>query len=580
MISVAADQRDPLEELAADYADRLRRGERPNVADYQRRNPNLAKEISEFFPTVAALEGLRDPGIPERVGEFRLLRELGRGGMGAVYEAEQPSLHRRVAVKILTGRDNRSRARFQREARLAARLSHPNILPVYASGDEGGTAWIAMQLVSGVGLDRVIEELSYNRVPPTGKSLAAIVTALRTNDKLPLGALRPSHYREIALRGAQAAEALHFAHGEGVLHRDVKPANLLFGEDGRLWVADFGLAKAGSDDDVTGSNMIAGTLRYTAPERFSGQCDARSDVYSLGVTLFEILALRPAFNTPSTQATMGAILNVGVPDLKKLAPGAPPQLIRVIARACARDPLDRPQDAAQFATELRSAAEGTAVTLPLPRAEMRRRQMGLWLGAGLAAGTMVAGAWWLLWPGKKLEPPMPAVATAIVPAAPPATTISTPTSPTEINSTPVLTAIPEPVAPRIVPPVRVTTTPPTLPQIPIPANPLPTNPLAREPIPVPFPTPNPETRPTLPGQQIRDYQVLPPPVFPTADPPARTVERPRRNPGDGRLPPRTEDGRPPPFPGPDGEPPRPPKPGEHPWPPPRPGGPGGPPPRP
>ncbi len=394
MTSVGADagdeERDPLEELAADYAERLRRGERPSVADYQLRYPELARAISEFFPTVAALEDLREPGVPETVGEYRLLRELGRGGMGAVFAAEQPSLQRRVAVKIMTGSDAAARARFQREARIAAGLTHPHILPVFACGEEHGTAWIAMQLVTGVGLDRVIGALAGGRVPPPDTGLAGVVAAIRARRELPLGILGQAHGREVALLGAQAADALAHAHAQGVLHRDVKPANLLLGEDGRLWVADFGLAKAVADDNVTGTRLLAGTLRYTAPERFSGHTDAGSDVYALGVTLFELLTLTPAFTGNGPGPVMAAIISEGVPDPARLAPFAPPELLRVIRRACAKEPHRRQADAATLARELRAAAEATGVTLPFTAPPLAQRRWWYVLLVALAVATVFA----------------------------------------------------------------------------------------------------------------------------------------------------------------------------------------------
>ena len=394
MIFVAVDPgdeaRDPLEELAADYAERLRRGERPSVADYQLRHPELAQAISEFFPTVAALEDLREPGVPETVGEYRLLRELGRGGMGAVFVAEQPSLQRRVAVKIMTGSDAAARARFQREARIAAGLTHPHILPVFACGEEQGTAWIAMQLVTGLGLDRVIAALASGRVPPSDTGLAGVVAAVRARRDLPVGILGQAHGREVALLGAQAADALAHAHAQGVLHRDVKPANLLLGEDGRLWVADFGLAKAVADDNVTGTRLIAGTLRYTAPERFSGRSDARSDVYALGVTLFELLTLTPAFAGDGPGSVMAAIIGEGVPDPARLAPFAPPELLRVIRRACAKEPHRRQADATVLASELRAAADATGVTLPFAPPPVAQRRWWYVLLVALAIATVFA----------------------------------------------------------------------------------------------------------------------------------------------------------------------------------------------
>ncbi len=357
--------RDPLEELAADFIDRLRRGEAPDIAAYQQANPELAAAIGELFPTVAALEGSRIPDIPRDVGEYRLIRELGRGGMGAVFAAEQPSLHRQVAVKVLLSRDAHARTRFQREGRIAAGLTHPAILPVHACGEQEGTAWIAMQLVDGCGLDRVIALLATGRAPPPGHGLVAVVQALRDGCDLPAGPPGPEHGREVAARGARAAEALAYAHRAGVLHRDVKPANLLLGVDGRLWVADFGLAKQDGEVSASETRLVAGTLLYTAPERFTGRTDIRSDIYALGVTLFELLTLRPPFTASGPGPLLAAIVSGGVPDPGPLAPAAPAVLIAAIRRACARDPAARFASAAEFAAALH-AAVGPGPEAPPP----------------------------------------------------------------------------------------------------------------------------------------------------------------------------------------------------------------------
>ncbi len=354
--------------------------------------------------------------------------------MGAVFVAEQPSLQRQVAVKVMARSDSKARARFQREGRIAAGLAHANILPVYACGEQDGTAWIAMQLVTGAGLDRVIETLADGHRPPAGGGLVAVVQALHTGARLERGEPGADHYRDIARLGAQAAEALAHAHRAGVLHRDVKPANLLLGTDGRLWVADFGLAKADGDENVTGTRLVAGTLRYTAPERFSGRCDARSDVYALGVTLFELTTLRPAFAARGPGPVMSEILSGGVPDPAPFAPLAPPALVRAIRRACAVKPEDRQADAATFAAELRAAADGSVVTEtadvpvvgsavaapvastpslstapsrsspPVLAGETSERLWLPWLVAATGVA-LVLLAWWMLLPPLERRPP-------------------------------------------------------------------------------------------------------------------------------------------------------------------------------
>ncbi len=164
-------------------------------------------------------------------------------------------------------------------------------------------------------------------------------------------------YRSIARIGVQVAEALEYANRQGILHRDIKPSNLLLDNHGNVWVADFGLAKTAEADDLTHSGDIVGTIRYMAPERFSGHCDARSDVYSLGLTLYELVALRPAYEASDRHRLMERVLHEEPERLKKLAPGVPRDLETIVAKATARDPALRYATAAALADDLRRFIE-------------------------------------------------------------------------------------------------------------------------------------------------------------------------------------------------------------------------------
>lgn len=238
------------------------------------------------------------------VGDFQLVREIGRGGMGVVYEAEQISLRRRVALKLLpfsAGHDEKQISRFRNEAQAAAQVKHPHIVPVYAIGEERGVHYYAMQLIEGRSLAAAVDGVRTGNASTVGSTAPMRATATRTNRRAPVAASTSAthstlgdtqrHVRDIARIGVQAAEALDAAHEYGIVHRDVKPSNLLVDGDGKLWVTDFGLARCRQNDGLTRTGDVLGTMRYMSPEQALGRgtlVDHRSDIFSLGVTLYEL----------------------------------------------------------------------------------------------------------------------------------------------------------------------------------------------------------------------------------------------------------------------------------------------------
>jgi serine/threonine protein kinase/WD40 repeat protein len=412
-----------VEALAEEFLQRRRRGERPRVAEYLERYPHLADEIRAFFPVLGLVEDFKpdtqdrsggpdhssalEPDRPlGRLGDYRILRQVGRGGMGVVFEAEQVSLGRHVALKVLPGHallDPRYLQRFRREARAAARLHHSNIVPVYGVGEEGGLHYYVMQFIQGLGLDEVITELCRLRhprgtdatpppppgtaappsaelsaadaargllmgsfpgsAPLTGKTSSPAASGVLSSSAIHLpGQDESSHLSEsgrpywqsVARIGAQVADALAYAHSQGVLHRDVKPANLMLDTQGTVWVTDFGLAKVAADEDhLTETGDVIGTVRYMAPEAFAGPGDARGDVYGLGLTLYELLTLRPAFEEKDRRRLLDNIMDGTLSPPRKLNPAVPRDLETIVLKAIARDPAQRYATSAELAEDLR-----------------------------------------------------------------------------------------------------------------------------------------------------------------------------------------------------------------------------------
>ena len=255
-MATCAGERDPFERIAEEFVERRRKGESPSIGEYVERYPEHAETIRKLLPAVAMIErfgqGAEKPAsgevsrpTPVQIGDFRITRELGRGGMGVVYEAVQESLGRSVALKVIhqVHLDSRRLQRFQREAQALAMLHHTNIVPIFAVGEHDGVPYYAMQYIRGRGLDALLDDWRRDSSPPGEER------------------------RRFAARiGIQAAEAIQYAHDQGILHRDVKPANLLVDEQQSVWITDFGLAKLAGQDDLTRTGDVIGTLRYLAPE--------------------------------------------------------------------------------------------------------------------------------------------------------------------------------------------------------------------------------------------------------------------------------------------------------------------------
>jgi serine/threonine-protein kinase len=411
-MSSSSDQRGPVELLADEFLARCKRGERPTIQEYCDRHPDLAGEIRDVFEAVLMVEDLKpasgdvsgsfgdsvhfDGKRLEQVGDYRILREIGRGGMGLVYEAEQQALGRRVALKVLPktiAGDGSAQVRFQREAKAAARMHHTNIVPVFDVGQDGDYLYYAMQLIHGQGLDLVIADLKRLRaqsgatpaVPAWAaeRSIAASLAAgqFERENLAPEGEADPkataayegsapssavlpgqsdistatsnrgAYFRSVAQIGVQTASALSYAHGRGIIHRDIKPGNLILDTTGNVWVTDFGLAKTG-DSVMTHTGDILGTVRYMAPERFRGQCDVRADVYALGMTLYELVTLKDAYASGDRFKLIELIRETEAASPRSLDPRVPRDLETIVMKAIDKDPRRRYQSADEMAEDL------------------------------------------------------------------------------------------------------------------------------------------------------------------------------------------------------------------------------------
>ncbi len=451
---------DPVDDLVDGFLDRYRRGERPSLTEYTDKYPELAERIRALFPALLVMEELGSgageaPGprgngtdaaarVPERLGDYLLLRKVGSGGMGIVYEAIQESLGRHVALKTLPyhqlGDSNRIE-RFRREARAAARLHHTHIVPVFGVGEHDGLHYYIMQFIRGQGLDSILEEVKRLRREPrahnghlrsTGPGLSATLAvglstgvfdykAIKANacadpdmtEAIPVidadpGPVSPhapqanpsstlstqpeaQYFRSVARIGVQVADALEYAHQQGILHRDIKPSNLLLDAQGETWVTDFGLAKDQGSEELTMTGEIVGTLLYMAPERFQGCCDRRSDVYGLGITLYELVALKPPYEAADRHTLMQRVLSGPPSPLKSISASVPHDLETIIEKAIAREPADRYATAAALADDLQRFMDDKPIKARrASRAERLARwsRRNPWL-AGLLAAVMV-----------------------------------------------------------------------------------------------------------------------------------------------------------------------------------------------
>lgn len=449
------------EELADRFVEEFRKGLVPSVDQYAKENPAWADEIRDLFPTLILLEreGHKESlsnfssrgssgsssSCPDKIKEYRIIREIGRGGMGIVYEAHDENLDRLVALKILRifpGEEQQSIERFHREAKMAARLHHTNIVPVFGSGEFDGKFYYIMQYIRGISIEQLLSKVIVQkfsdhhgkiRILTSEKPISPVIHGKSfflqnkdhpdlLGDHLPqnerdqkdlssehttdprhtvrssftslfpqtsiqefLQSIHPDHpldihsfpdwTRIVCEMGIQIADALHYAHLHHTLHRDIKPANLLLDDQGTVWITDFGLAKPIDESQLTRQGQLIGTLRYMSPEGLDGTWLPQSDLYSLGLTLYEMITLTPAFGETNYSRLLGQVSQSRLIPPRKINKMIPGDLETILMKATAHSPEKRYQSGSELADDLRRLTEERPI---LARRVPRVEQIWRW----------------------------------------------------------------------------------------------------------------------------------------------------------------------------------------------------------
>jgi serine/threonine protein kinase len=379
-------------EIAEKFLNELEQGRDPQVEVYTQRYPNVADVLRNVLPALSMIgatsnawsqtytatdAGLQAGGI---LGDFKIMREIGRGGMGVVYEAQELSLGRRVALKLLpfvAVLDPHRLKRFKMEAQIAACLHHTNIVSVYSVGCERGVYYYAMQYIDGHSLASVIQELHQQadvKGSADDKQHHAQKTSLSkcARSLLSVGSTQSSEFvRSVTRVGIRAAEALQHAHDMGVVHRDIKPSNLLLDVHGHMWITDFGLAqyRTNTSTALTMPGDVLGTIRYMSPEQVAGNTsivDHRTDIYALGATLYELLSLEPVFTDRERHRLLRSIEIDEPRSLHLLNPAVPTDLETIVLKAMAKEPASRYASSQALADDLQRFLEHRTIEAKPP----------------------------------------------------------------------------------------------------------------------------------------------------------------------------------------------------------------------
>ncbi|WP_417734081.1 serine/threonine protein kinase [Rosistilla oblonga] len=346
-----------IEQLWARFKEQRVDADDLSVAEFSKQFPEQAADILRVFPLMMELDEYANTSgelptmqqIPDRIGGYPIVRQIGVGGMGLVYEAQCDTLRERVAIKVISSErlDEKGIQRFKHEARAVASLHHTNIVPIYEFGESAEHHFYTMRLIDGPNLADVVRVANEEHAGSHADSSVTDIAAFGLLQQL------RDNWHLIAQLGSQAAAALAHAHAKQILHRDVKPANLLIDSTNKLWVTDFGLAKRTLDDNsLTSMYHAVGTPRYMAPEQLRGISDERSDTFSLGLTLCELVTLEKM-----NSATRDALAVAKPGFLRNTNPKLPVELERIVLKAVASEPEDRYQTAAEMADDLNALAK-------------------------------------------------------------------------------------------------------------------------------------------------------------------------------------------------------------------------------
>jgi len=395
---------DSIDELLVELLERITAGESAAVESVCARHPRLEQEIRARLAALREMNLLPSDGaamaFPERLGDFRLVRRLGGGGMGVVYEAVQESLGRTVALKLIRPEHlyfDRSRERFRRETDAVARLAHPGIVTIHTVGEEQGMPYFAMELIRGATLAQVLEQVAGLAAESLlGPDLRAAVQSLAPDEPEGEGESIPElfagSWSDVCARVIlRMTEALAHAHARGVLHRDIKPSNIALTASGRVVLLDFGLAGLEHELRLTATGSALGSVLYMAPEQLTGRVDdidARTDVYALGVTLYELLALRTPYGGSDSEQARAAILDGRPAPIRARHRNVARDLELVCLKAMDSDPARRYASMEAFGSDLRAASEGRPIQARPPSAGYRVRR---WIRRNPATTTAALG---------------------------------------------------------------------------------------------------------------------------------------------------------------------------------------------